>query len=122
MRVALVVLTVSAILPDPARAEYVHSYSQWRAMNETAQSFYATGLVDGIVMMGGDKATAARSDGLQNCLNELQISGTMIAEAITRRYERNTVDWDRAPSIMFALEFLDGICRKYVDDEKFQSP
>ena len=122
MRFALVVLIVSAILPNPARAEYVHSYSQWKGMNDTAQSWYATGLVDGIVMMGGDKAIEARSDGLHRCLNELQISGSMIAGAITRRYERNTVDWDRAPSIMFALEFLDGVCRKYIEDEKLQSP
>lgn len=111
-----VFLVVSA---TGAIAGFVPNYSDWKQKSPFAQSQYAMGLLDGqLIPNVGDNGAVAESQGLNQCAYELGLTGTMIAEVITRYYESHTAMWGAPPVVAFHEEIIRGACLQHINTER----
>ena len=120
MKVRIIVIVVLSVLwAAGAQAGFKSTYSEWKQTSPIAQTQYAMGLWDGQLMPSADnKSEIATSVALNQCAFELQLTGSIIADAITRHYENHSDLWGMPPLVVFQEVIVKGACLKHVNNER----
>jgi hypothetical protein len=117
-KIAATILLIFASATD-ALAGYKSNYSEWKQTSPEAQSQYAMGLLDGQLMPNADdKSDLARSFGLNQCAVDLGLTGSILAEAITRHYENHLDTWGMPPIAIFQKDIVRGACLKQINTQR----
>jgi hypothetical protein len=115
--IAIVVLSV--VWGASAQAGFKSTFSEWKQTSPFAQAQYATGLLDGQLLPSiDDKSEFAMSVGLNECAFDLQLTGSIIADAITRHYEDHSDMWGMPPLAIFHEVIVKGACLQHINTER----
>ena len=115
LHLAIGVMLAAVVLPQSAMAGFETTYSDWNTMGETAQSYYSEGLLDQSSEMEPGADNEAFATGLRDCATKLDLTGAMIADAITRHYVNDTSTWGERPTMVFWHEIVTGACFNYIN-------
>ncbi len=118
---ARIIIFILFIVVGLAKADagYKSNYSDWRQTSPDVRGQYAMGLLDGqLLPSGGDNSAIARSVGLNECAFALELTGPIIAEAITKHYEDHTDMWGLPPIVVFQKVIVLGSCLSHINTER----
>jgi len=121
MRQLIALILILIHTPGWAQTFY-NNYSQWKSLNQSQKMGYVSGAMDRHLGLGSqdeEPYVLAEKSGVGRCLTDLEITNTMLAEAVTKHYENNLGHWDTLPAIVLS-GVVQSICLKFINNSRIQ--
>lgn len=102
-RLLKLALILSVLAPSASHAAYLTNYAGWKKISPADQEAYLVGVMDGWTRTssrGEPPWMQAERTGINKCIREQEISGSMLADLVNSHYKTITADWRVLPAVV----------------------